>query len=69
MSWAIKPVISVPGACKRFPCFWFRQDMTVLPAFPEFIGGSLLAPSLGDRIVACVQGDAVLVQSGSVARL
>lgn len=63
----LHPVISVPGIRKRFPCFWTRHNMTVLPAFSEFTGGYLLAPSLEDRVVACVEGDAVLVQSGSVS--
>lgn len=62
----LHPVISVPGIRRRFPCFWLRQRMTVLPAFSEFTGGYLLASLPEDRIVACVEGDAVLVQWGSV---
>jgi len=64
----LHPVISMPGIRKRFACFWSRHDMTVLPAFSEFTGGYLLEPSAQDAVVACVEGDAVLVQSGSVTR-
>lgn len=60
----LHPVVSLPGIRKRFPCFWSRQHMTVLPAFSEFTGGHLLAPVPDDLIAACVEGDAVLVQGG-----
>jgi len=60
----LHPVISVPGIRKRFPCFWSRHHTTVLPAFSEFTGGYLLAPLPDDRVVACVEGDAVLVLGG-----
>ncbi len=59
----LHPVIALPGIRRRFPCFWSKQGMTVLPAFSQFTGGFLLPPSPGDHVVACVDGDAVLVRS------
>lgn len=58
----LHPVISMPGLRRRFPCFWSRHGVTVLPAFSEFTGGYRLAPDAQDLIVACVDGDAVCVQ-------
>ncbi len=60
----LHPVISVPGIRRRFPCFWSRQGITVLPAFSEFTGGYRVALTAEDLVVACVEGDAVQVQSG-----
>ncbi|MDQ3040293.1 MAG: ligase-associated DNA damage response endonuclease PdeM [Pseudomonadota bacterium] len=64
----LHPVITVPGIRKRFPCFWSRDGMTVLPAFSEFTGGYRFAPAPADQIVACVEGDTVMVQSGARAK-
>lgn len=59
----LHPVIGIRGIRRRFPCFWMRHGVTVLPAFSQFTGGFLLPPSPNDRVVACVDGDAVLVRS------
>ena len=62
----LHPVVVVPGIARRFPCFWSRDATTVLPAFSEFTGGWRIKPAPNDQIVACVDGDAVLVQPGAV---
>ncbi|MDX2176924.1 MAG: ligase-associated DNA damage response endonuclease PdeM [Candidatus Sumerlaeia bacterium] len=43
----------------RGPCFWFRQNSAVLPAFGELTGKADIAPSAGDRVVLAVGGVAV----------
>ena len=39
----------------RLPCFWLRDDMTVLPAFGSFTGGALIDREEGDRVVAVAE--------------
>lgn len=55
----IHPLAALPGLRKRFPAFWLRGNMTVLPAFSHFTAG--IAPVLpaGERLVACVEGEAI----------
>ncbi len=55
----LHPVARFPGVARRWPSFWLRSGMTVLPAFSEFTGGFLVAPVPGEAIVACVEGAAV----------
>ena len=43
----LHPRIVLPGLPGRWPGFWLRPDMTVLPAFSEFTGGVL--PRLAGR--------------------
>jgi metallophosphoesterase superfamily enzyme len=39
------------------PCFVVGKRQIVLPAFGEFVGGSLVAPSEGERaLIATAQG-------------
>lgn len=36
----------------RLPCFWFRRDYAVLPAFGEFTGCATVRPTAGDFVWA-----------------
>lgn len=38
------------GESLRLPCFWFRDDVAVLPAFGAFTGGKAIRPSKKDRV-------------------
>lgn len=40
----------------RLPCFWIRDELTLLPAFGEFTGGAPIAREPGDRVVALAEG-------------
>ncbi|WP_371180843.1 ligase-associated DNA damage response endonuclease PdeM [Xanthomonas sacchari] len=55
----LHPLAKLPGLRPRWPAFWLRHGMTVLPAFSHFTAGvaPVLAP--GERLVACVEGAAL----------
>jgi DNA ligase-associated metallophosphoesterase len=40
----------------RLPCFWMRDEVTLLPAFGAFTGGAPIAREAGDRVVAVAEG-------------
>lgn len=40
----------------RLPCFWIRDELTLLPAFGEFTGGAPIVREAGDRVVALAEG-------------
>jgi uncharacterized protein len=49
----LHPAVKLVGrgrARARLPCFWFRPDGAVLPAFGDFTGAADVAPLPGDRI-------------------
>jgi len=51
----IHPQIALPALRRRFPAFWLREGLTVLPAFSAFTGGWVIAPAQGERRIACVE--------------
>ncbi|MEO8365474.1 MAG: ligase-associated DNA damage response endonuclease PdeM [Pseudoxanthomonas sp.] len=55
----VHPLATLPGIRRRWPAFWLRDGITVLPAFSHFTAG--VAPRLfqGERLVACVEGEVV----------
>lgn len=57
----LHPCIAVPGVSRRWPAFWLRRGMTVLPAFSAFTGGPLVPGAPGDRIAACVEGSIIWI--------
>lgn len=57
----IHPVAKVPGLRRRWPSFVLDSYLTILPAFSQFTGGSVVGPSLEERIIVCVEGMAVEV--------
>ncbi|RYG36414.1 ligase-associated DNA damage response endonuclease PdeM [bacterium] len=52
-------VIEGRGDRHRLPCFWFRKDHAVLPAFGEFTGCATIRPTGGD-VVHAVAGDRIV---------
>ena len=44
---------------RRWPLFWLRDSLTVLPAFSEFTGGVKVPAASGEARIACVEGDAI----------
>jgi len=55
----IHPLCELPGVPRRFPAFWLRGEVTVLPAFSHFTAG--VAPVLrrGERLVPCVEDSVI----------
>lgn len=53
----LHPCIGLPGlGARRWPVFWLRERMTVLPAFSAFTGGVAVAPSGREAVAVCVEG-------------
>ncbi len=40
---------------RQFPCFWFRRNVAVLPAFGEFTGSSIVQAAPSDRVFVIVE--------------
>jgi len=55
----LHPLAAVPGMRRRWPAFWLRPGLTVLPAFSYFTAGVVAEPAAGEQLVACVDGDAI----------
>lgn len=52
----VHPCIGLPGlGPRRWPVFWLREHMTVLPAFSAFTGGVAVAPSAREAVAVCVE--------------
>jgi DNA ligase-associated metallophosphoesterase len=52
----LHPCIGLPGlGPRRWPAFWLRERMTVLPAFSAFTGGVAVAPSAREAVAVCVE--------------
>lgn len=55
----VHPLAQLPGMRRRWPAFWLRERMTLLPAFSGFTAGVVPRLSPGERLVACVEGEAI----------
>ena len=55
----LHPLAALPGMRRRWPAFCLRDNMTVLPAFSAFTAGVVPAQQPGERLVACVEGEAI----------
>ncbi|HEY0334195.1 MAG TPA: ligase-associated DNA damage response endonuclease PdeM [Stenotrophomonas sp.] len=55
----LHPLCELPGLRRRFPAFWLREGVTVLPAFSHFTAGVAPLLTRGEQLVVCVEGDAV----------
>lgn len=55
----VHPLARLPGMQRRWPAFWLRERLTVLPAYSRFTAG--IAPVLvtGEQLVACVEDEAI----------
>ncbi|MBI1341406.1 MAG: ligase-associated DNA damage response endonuclease PdeM [Terrimonas sp.] len=60
----IHPGIHIRGVGKqslRFPCFYFTDDICVLPAFSQFTGLSPVRPKPGHQVFAIVEKEIIRV--------
>ncbi len=55
----LHPLAAMPGMRRRWPAFWLRRGLTVLPAFSYFTAGVVAVPAAGEQLVACVEGEAI----------
>ncbi|PZT00371.1 phosphoesterase [Stenotrophomonas maltophilia] len=55
----LHPQIALPALRRRFPAFWLRDRMTLLPAFSAFTAGIVPVPAAGEQMVACVDNGLV----------
>lgn len=55
----LHPQVALPPLRRRFPVFWLRDGMMVLPAFSAFTAGIVPVPAPGEQRVACVEGSLV----------
>lgn len=61
------PVVRIPDGRRtslRLPCFLYRKNTLVLPAFGSFTGGAILSPEEGDRIFAALRDQIVEIPQG-----
>lgn len=59
----LHPTIKIGDVPRRWPAFWLRGAMTVLPAFSQFTGGRTPMPGEGGHLVACVEDTLLTVPS------
>ncbi|MCC4595027.1 ligase-associated DNA damage response endonuclease PdeM [Xanthomonas campestris pv. phormiicola] len=52
----LHPLAKLPGMRQRWPAFWLRERMTVLPAFSQFTAGVVPILDPDERLVVCVEG-------------
>jgi uncharacterized protein len=56
----LHPCISIRGKGKQslqFPCFYFRKDYGVLPAFSRFSGTSRIEKGKGEKVFAIIENE------------
>lgn len=60
----LHPLARLPGMQRRWPAFWLRERLTVLPAFSQFTAGIAPVLQAGEQLVACVEDDAIALPAG-----
>jgi DNA ligase-associated metallophosphoesterase len=55
----LHPLAQLPGMRRRWPAFWLRENITVVPAFSQFTAGVSPKLEAGQQLVACVEGEAI----------
>lgn len=55
----VHPLARLPGMQRRWPAFWLRERLTVLPAYSRFTAGIAPVLATGEQLVACVEGEAI----------
>lgn len=57
----LHPITALPGLGGRWPTFWLRDQITVLPAFSAFTAGVPVAADGHQRLAVCARDQIVLV--------
>jgi DNA ligase-associated metallophosphoesterase len=61
----IHPGVRLNGMARQslaFPCFYFRKDYAILPAFSRFTGLAMIEPETDEQVFAIVQDRVVQLQ-------
>lgn len=58
----LHPLVSLPGMRRRWPAFWIRAGITVLPAFSAFTAGVAVNAGAGERLAICAEDDITLLR-------
>ncbi|MGI9179195.1 MAG: ligase-associated DNA damage response endonuclease PdeM [Longimicrobiaceae bacterium] len=64
----LHPGVRLSGAGRqreRLPCFWFRSERAVLPAFGDFTGMADVTPAPKDRVFVVVEAGVVEISPSS----
>ena len=64
------PVVKIPDGKRtslRLPCFLFRNNTLVLPAFGSFTGGAILSAEAGDRVFVALRENVVELPTALVS--
>lgn len=61
LSGHVHPVTTLPGLRGRWPSFWLRNGVTVLPAFSAFTGGVPVRVDSDQSVGVCAAGKIVVV--------
>lgn len=62
----LHPVVKIRDGKRtsiRMPCFYFRNEVLVLPSFGSFTGGAVVHPQAGDRVFVAMREQVVEVPS------
>ena len=59
------PLVGRGRMRERLPCFWFRRDVGVLPAFGDFTGLADVTPEGGDRVYVVADTEVVEVRTST----
>ena len=52
----LHPCVGLPGlGARRWPAFWLRETLTVLPAFSAFTGGIAVELAPGEQLAVCAE--------------
>lgn len=55
----LHPLARLPGMQRRWPAFWLRERLTVLPAYSRFTAGIAPVVDAGEQLIACVEDQAI----------
>ena len=59
----LHPQVALPGMRRRWPAFWLRPGLTMLPAFSAFTGGVVVTPLVGECVAICADDSVTLLRS------
>lgn len=68
----LHPAVSISGAGRqtlKFPCFYFGEKFSILPAFGKFTGTAMIEPNRRDSVFAILPANHLKGEKGAVVKL
>ncbi len=68
----LHPAVSISGAGRqtlKFPCFYFGEKFSILPAFGKFTGTAMIEPNRCDSVFAILPANHLKGEKGAVLKL